>query len=359
MSLWFNCICRRKDLFHRISSYLKARKSSTPHSYKYENYSISKFIEIAEKMDIEVVPLGFGIYEFKKGDMKKRVTIGLGCDKQNLISSYICRNKYLTYKVLEDNGIRHLPKYQLYTFKNIRNTIRDFKEWNCPVVIKPCSDTYGGYGVTVNIKTIKELRNAIAESFVFDRKYFLMEQYIEGSHFRLLTLKGKFISCYQRIPAKIIGNGRDSIKTLIYNENKKRSTDSNMDALYPILVNNEVKRKLRSMNMSLKSVPKLNEEVFLRDNVNYSVGGELKRIDKVSESIKSTCRNMTEILDIYLGGFDIITSDINKPLEETNGVINEVNADPGTNCQYQITQRGEPVHVAEIILKDMFNLQNR
>ncbi len=183
-----------------------------------------------------------------------------------------------------------------------------------------------------------------------------MEQYIEGSHFRILVLKGDFLACSQRIPARITGNGKDSIKRLIGKENQKRSKDEIEKALCPIIVDNEVKRKLESINKTMNSILGNDEEIFVKDVVNLYAGGEVINIENVSEDIKTLCRKIADILNIYLAGFDIITTDITKSLDETNGVINEVNTSPGIDVMYKVTNYETRVDVANIILRDMFNL---
>jgi cyanophycin synthetase len=342
-------------LFNRISRCLKARKNTTLHSYKYENFDISKYIETAEKLNIEVTPVGFGCYEFKKGNINRRIMYSL-TDRESALAYKLSGNKYLTYKILLNNGIKNIPKHQLYTFRDINKTYNDFKNWGCPVVIKPCSGTSCGDGVTVNIKNMKDLKSAIAQSFVFDRKYYLMEEYIEGNHYRIMTLKGDFIACSQRIPARITGNGRDSIKKLIEKESYRRSIDKSPNALYPIVVDNETRRKLKSLNKTMSSVLVENEEIYVKDVVNIYSGGEIRSIEKVSEDIKTTCKKIAKILNIYLAGFDIITTDITKPLSQTNGVINEVNTSPGIVAIYKVASSETCVDAAEIIIKDMFDM---
>ena len=352
----FHYRCLAAALLHSMSRRLKRNKNGTPHSYKYENYDISKYIETAEKLGIAVTPLGFGMYELKKGDITRRILSNLSLDQENPVSCRLCCNKYLTYQVLERHGFRCFPKHRLYTFQDVAKTCADFQEWNCPVVIKPCTGTNGGTGVTVNIRSLKELKSAICESFVHDRKGYLMEEFVEGSHFRVVTLRGKFLGCRQRLPARVIGNGKDSIRTLIHDENERRNKDRRDNALHPILVDNEVAHKLRSDHMSMSTIPELGQEICVRDTVNMHMGGEVKAIENVSEAVKRTCADIARILGIYLAGFDIITRDITKPLEETNGVINEVNTSPGMNCMYKLASGGESVRVVETILQDMFEL---
>ncbi len=342
-------------LRHRIQKYLNGKKKKAESSYKYENFNIHKYIETAEKLNIKVNPLGFGYCEFQRGEVKKWILNSL-IDRESALTYKLCGNKYLTYKLLSDNGLKNIPKHELYKFDDIKKTCKDFINWNCPVVIKPCSVTSGGQGVTVNINTIKYLKNAIAQSFIFDRKYYLMEEYIEGSHYRILTLKGNFLACSQRIPARITGNGKDSIRKLVEKENQKRSKEKIEKALCQIIIDNEVKRKLKSINKTVDSVLGNNEEIFVKDVVNIHSGGEVINIENVSEDIKNTCKNIANILNIYLAGFDIITTDITKSLDQANGVINEVNTSPGFDSIYKVINSGTRVDVADIVLRDMFNL---
>ncbi len=356
MSILFNFRCRQKDLSHRLLERFKSQNNNSIHKLKYENKSLTDFMAVAEKLNIEVASLGYGIFELTKDNVRKRVTNGLGYDTQNMVTNYMCKNKYLVYNILERENITCFPRHCHYIFKDVEKTIKDFKEWNCQVVIKPCTGTYGGRGVTVNIKNEKELKNAIAESYVFDRNGYLMEQYITGSHYRLMTLKGEYLYCCQRIPARVIGNGKDSIKKLILNENQRRTSGNCDKFLYPIVVDNEVKRKIKSLDKTMDSVPDDGEEFFVKDVINLHSGGEIIEVFNVSKEIKDVCKEIANILEIYLTGFDIITNDISKSFEETKGVINEVNTAPGMEDMYITTKSGTMMHVAEIILRDIFNI---
>ena len=348
--------CLQKMLFHHAARLWKRSKVSVPRTCKFENYDIGKYLESAEKLSIRITSLGFGTYELRKGSITRRLMSNLCLDTENVVTYRLCGNKYLTYRVLLENGIRCVPRHEVYTFNQVEKTCKDFLDWQCPVVIKPCSGTSGGNGVTVNVRTLKELKNAICESYMFDRRAYLMEQFIEGSHFRVVTLKGEFAACVQRMPARIIGNGRDSIRTLIERENARRRKSAGEGALHPILIDNEVHRKLASMGGSMRTVLRADEEIFVRDTINFHAGGEQAEIDHVCDDVKRICGQIAEILDIYLAGFDIITNDIHRPLDHTHGVINEVNTSPGTEQMYTVREAGTRMHLTELVLRDMFHL---
>ena len=72
---------------------------------------------------------------------------------------------------------------------------------------------------------------------------------------------------------------------------------------------------------------------------------------------RQRCRRTAKVLESIRRRFDIITRDITKPFAETKGVLNEVNTSPGLQCMYQLREDGTEVHIAEIVLRDMFGLR--
>lgn len=76
---------------------------------------------------------------------------------------WLCGNKYVTFNLLEKNGIRCLPHYQLYSLSTIKDAKRDFLYRKRSVVVKPCFRTSGGKGITVDVRNIKDFSRAILE----------------------------------------------------------------------------------------------------------------------------------------------------------------------------------------------------
>jgi cyanophycin synthetase len=276
-----------------------------------------------------VEELADGAYEFKLGDLTRRIRRGPILDLENAFTYWLCGNKYATYEILRKYGFKKVPYYRRYSLGTIREARRDFTTRKRAVVIKPCFGTSRGKGVTVDIRDVRKLNGAIYNSLMYDGT-FLMEDFIEGGNFRILFYKDRMLDAFQRVPANVKGDGINNIKSLIRIENERRVKQQSPIPLYPIEIDDDVKRCLHRQDISLKSVPEKDEVVYVRTAINYRTGGEMKDVKTmVHEDIVSDCRSIMKIMDITLGGIDIITRNIDRPLAETGGAINEVNTSPG------------------------------
>lgn len=156
-----------------------------------------------------------------------------------------------------------------------------------PVVIKPVNGT-GGKGVIANIKDEQELAEAL-ELVRIKLKYpkIILEQYFEGEDYRLYVLDGKVIGVLKRIRANVIGNGKDTIKTLIDAKNKERMKSPALSNR-PIKVDRETRTLLKRSNYTLDTVLPDGEVFYLKTKNNVSAGGDsVDLTDEVSDRIKS------------------------------------------------------------------------
>ncbi|MBI0584760.1 MAG: hypothetical protein ISF22_11135 [Methanomassiliicoccus sp.] len=266
-----------------------------------------------------------GTYECTNG--KKTRFFGMPPDSGTAI--WLCSNKFATYELLKKNGFDRVPYYRKYTLGTINEAREDFKTRDKVAVVKPCSQTFGGTGVTANIRTVRKLNKAIFRSLVYGSEY-LVEDHIEGDNFRVLCYGDRMLNVVQRLPANVTGDGANTIKQLIDKENVKRVEDRSPFRLYSIKVDKDVEQTLRDKGMSLNHVPADGERVFLRTVCNHEAGDETTDITSiVHPDVISYCEGIMRTINTTLSGIDIITTDITKPLAESGGVINEVNTSPG------------------------------
>jgi cyanophycin synthetase len=306
-----------------LSSSLAKEKSSPR-----ENPTIKELKDNADELGIKVEELVDGAYEIKLGNKTRRIRKGPIYDVDNAFTYWLCGNKFATFEILKKYGFNKVPFYKRYSLGTIKEARNDFVKRNKPVVIKPCFGTSGGKGVTVDIQSLKALNRAIYNSLMFDSNY-LMEDFIQGDHFRIILFKDKVIDAYQRTPAKVKGDGASNIKSLIQIENERRTKNPNL-SLYPIVIDNDVRQTLLNKKMSFNYIPKKDEIVHVKTAINHHAGGEwIDNKGLVHEDVLNDCRDIMRIMDIALGGIDIITRDIGRPLTETGGAINEVNTGPG------------------------------
>jgi len=102
---------------------------------------------------------------------------------------------------------------------------------------------------------------------------------------------------------------------------------------------------LASQELTPDSIPHQGAKVLIRKNANLSTGGTAKDVtDLVHPQVATLAISAARQLGLDISGVDIITSDISKPLSETNGAVVEVNAGPGLRMHLEPSEgQGRPV----------------
>lgn len=191
-----------------------------------------------------------------------------------------------------------------------------------PVVVKPIAST-GGRGVIANIQNDEELKEALSYVRIkLDSPHIILEKFYEGDDYRLYVLDNQVIGAIKRMRSNVIGNGKDSIKTLIKNKNKKRMQLPSLSNR-PIKVDDETRTLLKRKNYTLDSIPDADEVVYLKTKNNVSAGGDsIDVTDQVSENIKSIAiAAANSFPSLPHCGLDMMVNE-----EEDTGVIIELNS---------------------------------
>src|SRR5690625_4879964 len=127
----------------------------------------------------------------------------------------ICIDKYLTKKYLKEANVP-TPEGALFNSEHSKDEILSYaKELGYPLVVKPV-DGSGGKGVIANIRTEQELLDAL--SIVRDDMKFekiIVEEYFEGTDYRIYVIGDKVVAAFDRIPANVIGDGKNTIAKLL------------------------------------------------------------------------------------------------------------------------------------------------
>jgi len=236
----------------------------------------------------------------------------------------ICVNKDLTKKALLDAGVP-TPKGETFGEESSDESIIQYsKRLGYPVVLKP-SDGTGGNGVIANIKNEEEFKEAL--SYVkYDLNYskLIVEKHFTGEDYRLYVIDDKVIGGFKKIPANIIGDGKNSIRYLMKKKNQERNSTPALHKRI-IKVDKELHSILRSKGYTLESIPRNGEQVFLKTKNNVSAGGDSVDVtDELTDEIKNIAiKASNAIPGLVQCGVDIM---VNK--EENTGVILEVNSRP-------------------------------
>lgn len=241
------------------------------------------------------------------------------------VSCSLALYKNLTHQILRSTK---LPVPQFTQINQVKQI--DQIKIRGPWVIKPVNQTMGR-DVFIKIKDKKELQKIAKWLF---KKYhsLIVEEFINGQDYRLLILDGKLIGAVKRIPARLKGDGKHNIRQLINlsNQNQRRIKAKKLAPfLKKIKIDLPMKKYLAQKNLNLNSIPPKNKIVQLRQNANFSAGGEVEDATETihPDNIKIAAKAIKS-LGLVLGGVDIISPDISQPLTRNKGKIIEINAIP-------------------------------
>lgn len=260
----------------------------------------------------------------------------------NKLALRMCKQKDVTSRYLRAGGFPAPENASFYKTQVTRAW--SWAKYILPVVLKPVDGALGDM-VYVNISNKKEFIKYFKQiAKKYDRV--LVEKFCIGNDHRVLVVEGKVVGIINRVPASIVGNGKLSVKQLIDNKNFKRKKHP---VLKQIIIDEDVKRNLKKYKYTLKSKPKNNEVIYLKDNANISDGADSFEVsDKVSKEIKVMVENAIKSMP----GLHVCGLDVQINGEEAH--IIEINGNPMVHVHHYTTC-GNGVKVAEEVIKAMFS----
>ncbi len=288
---------------------------------------------------------------------KKILLLDMLLPFNTVLATFLARQKFLTNSLLQKNSIPTSFGFQTSSFKAIP------KKMFCldhALVVKPVMGG-GGVGITTNIISKEELKKAIQKALVFNDQV-LVERYFQGNDFRFLVLDSQVIGSVLRNIPFVTGTGKNTLETLIKNENKKRialNKKKNEIILRKIRINDELDEIMQKQGFNLRSIPLKGKKVFLLMVANWSKGGTVKTL-KTSffhPSILKTAIKTVQVLKLKFAGIDFLIKNPQEPMDQKNGVVLEVNSYPGINIFHYPTF-GKPQNVAKQIVTKCFTLKS-
>jgi len=240
----------------------------------------------------------------------------------------IMENKLVTKKILEKNHIK-VPKGGYYS--NSEDAIDDFYRYEgTKTVVKPNSTNFG-LGITILPKefTTLDYENALKFAFGEDDSI-LIEEFIEGKEYRIFVLKDKVVGILHRVPANVVGDGENTIRTLVEEKNNDllRGTGYKKP-LQKINLGEAEKTFLASQELDFDYIPKKDQTIYLRENSNISTGGDsIDFTDDIIDEYKQIAIESAKAADATICGVDMMIKDIKELPNDSNHGIIEINFNP-------------------------------
>ncbi len=289
-----------------------------------------------------LVQLGYG-----KNQVRFRATM---TEKTSSIAVDLASNKDETKRMLQDAAIPVASGITISTIAGVDDAIRKV---GFPLVFKPLDGNHGR-GISINIRTREDAIAAFEHAAKISRKV-IVERFITGYDFRVLVIDNKMVAAALRDPAHVVGDGQLTIQQLIDKENTDpRRGYGHENVLTLISVDRDTLDLLDKKGYTLETVPAAGEKVFVKSTANLSTGGTSVDVtDHVHPQNVFICERISKIIGLDICGIDIMAKNLSEPLNETGGVILEVNAAPGFRMHIAPSE-GLPRNVAGHVIDMLY-----
>ena len=293
--------------------------------------STQVIVEACQERGIPVHRISEGsLLQLGYGRNQRRIQATI-TDATSSIGVDIACDKEMTKKILSDGGV---PVPWGYIVRTEEEATQAFLDMKTAVVIKPLHGNQGK-GVTLRLTSVSEVRAAFKVAQTYGNLV-IIEEYIAGQHYRLVVVGDRLIAAAKRVPAHVIGDGSSTIEELVAQTNRDPLRgDDHEKALTKIKIDPVVIMTLTQKQLTLSSVLKQGEMVYLRDSANLSTGGIAEDVtDRVHPDNAELVVFASKLIGLDVAGIDLVIEDIEASYREKNGRIIEVNAAPGIRMHH-------------------------
>jgi D-alanine-D-alanine ligase-like ATP-grasp enzyme len=219
-------------------------------------------------------------------------------DRVGAVTFHMAQHKRLANRFLHGRGFP-VPDQLLYTDMI---EARAFMRRHGSVVVKPCTQ-WGGRGVSVAVSTAAELERAVRRARHFEEDV-VLEECVRGVDERLIFVDFRFVASIRRCAARVTGNGRDTIRTLVLRRNRE---ERRVDPSHQIPVDAETGRNLKALGLAWDTVPKAGASVQVRLTSNYHTGGSIEiTTDTINRRLVRTAERAVRLLNVPVVGIDFL-----------------------------------------------------
>lgn len=296
--------------------------------------------------------------------------------RSSVVGKLLCDNKELTRPFLQEIGVP-VPEHHVFGVDDLEGAQRWAAGIDGPVVLKP-TNLSRGRGVFASLSTPQQLaaawrklrrmlnarrlrdhgpetaaklllgaRGALRQRRTAplrisrpDTPAVMLERHIPGHDYRAYVVGDRVASVVQRLPASVTGDGRSTIRALIDEKNRQRSSNLYLaGSLIPAGAN--ALDALTQAGHSLDDRPARGAQIQLRHASNLATGGDsVDVMDLMHQGFAETAvAAVRAVPGIEYAGVDIIADDITRAPTSTNHVVSEVEYSPGPGAHWPLYGR--------------------
>ncbi|MDX1377162.1 MAG: N-acetylglutaminylglutamine synthetase, partial [Burkholderiales bacterium] len=133
----------------------------------------------------------------------------------------------------------------------------------------------------------------------------LIEACVQGEDLRLVVIDYKVVAAALRRPARIVGDGRSTVRALIERQSRRRAAATGGESKIPL--DAETERCLALGGRTLEDVPAKGAEIQVRRTANLHTGGTIHDVtDEVHPELIAAAVRAARAINIPVTGIDFI-----------------------------------------------------
>jgi cyanophycin synthetase len=203
---------------------------------------------------------------------------------------------------------------------NKTQALKIFNRIKKPVITKPNLGSRSRH-TTIHLNTEEDLILGFKKANKLS-PLVVVEEELSGNLFRGTLVGEKLVGVIQRDAPKIIGNGINTLRELLEEENKR--PERNGPIYHKIIIDKDTEIELKRQNIGFNEIPKEEQVVTFSQKTSRGCGGTTTEVTDITHPDN---KEMLEHIGFYLKdplvGVDFIMKDITKSWKEQNnsGVI--------------------------------------
>lgn len=229
-----------------------------------------------------------------------------------------CQDKRVTARLLSDAGLR-VPRQRV---SDGSDADAGFLRECGAVVVKP-ADGEQGAGISVDVRTRRELTAAIRQAARVHETV-LIEEYCPGDDLRIVVIGFEVVAAALRRPPEVVGDGQHTVRQLIEKLSRRRAAATQGESRVPL--DRETERCVKRGGYTLETVLPAGTSLRVRKTANLHTGGTLHDVtDRLHPELREAAVLAARALEIPVTGLDFLVTAPDQPAH----VIIEANERPG------------------------------
>lgn len=232
-----------------------------------------------------------------------------------------CDDKRVTRRILERAGIA-VPRGRALGPGGVGAGDLAFLAGVGEAVVKPARGEQGR-GITVGVTDEAGLRRAVVAALAFCPDV-LIEECVPGHDLRVVVIDHRVVAAAVRVPATVVGTGREPIRDLITAHSARRARATGGESRIPLDETTET--VVREAGYRMEDVLAPGVELRVRRTANLHTGGTIEDVtDRLHSDVAAAAVRASRAIGIPVTGLDFLVPDPAGPAH----VCIEANERPG------------------------------